>query len=145
MLMVPGRLSVLLKLASPRRYYDPAYLRRVAPQIYGGALRCDPDAIERHAASIEPPRGLGYAYQLAALWGWSSLPWLHRLRLPTLVLAGTEDPIVPLINARILARLLPRARLETFEDGHLFAITGAREVAGRIASFLGEEGEGASA
>ncbi len=38
-LMVPGKLTVLLKMATPRRYKDPDYMRRVAGDIYGGALR----------------------------------------------------------------------------------------------------------
>ena len=37
-LMVPGKLTVLLKMATPRRYKDPDYMRRVAGDIYGGAL-----------------------------------------------------------------------------------------------------------
>src|SRR5919204_4094047 len=35
-LMVPGKLSVLAKMASPRRYKDPEYMLRVAGDIYGG-------------------------------------------------------------------------------------------------------------
>src|SRR5262245_20562129 len=41
-LMVPGKLTVLLKLATPRRYKDPDYMSRVAGDIYGGALRGSP-------------------------------------------------------------------------------------------------------
>ena len=134
--MVPGRLSVLSKLASPRRYHDPLYLRRVAPEIYGGAFRRDRALIDRHAPHIEPPQSRGYLYQLGAVWGWTSLPWLHRLRQPTLVLAGSQDPIVPPVNARILAHLIPRARLQTIEDGHLFIVTSAPETAASVASFL---------
>jgi poly(3-hydroxyalkanoate) depolymerase len=137
-LMVPGRLSVLRKLASPRRYHDPHYLRRVAPEIYGGALRRDATLIDRHVEHIEAPHGLGYLYQLGALWGWTSLPWLHRLRQPTLILAGSEDPIVPLINARLLAHLIPRAQLHVIDDGHLFIVTSAPAVAASVASFLSE-------
>src|SRR5262249_25329840 len=33
-LMVPGRPAVLAKLATPRRYLDPAYLARIAPELY---------------------------------------------------------------------------------------------------------------
>src|SRR5215475_7766847 len=33
-LMVPGRPSVMLKLATPRRYKDSEYLRKVAGEIY---------------------------------------------------------------------------------------------------------------
>jgi len=64
------------------------------------------------------------------------LPWLRLLRQPTLVMAGTDDPIVPPVNGRILAKLIPNARLVTVEDGHLFLITSARESAETISGFL---------
>ena len=38
-LMVPGQFSVLRRLANPRRYYDRDYLKRIAPELYGGSLR----------------------------------------------------------------------------------------------------------
>ena len=41
-LMVPGKLTVLLKMATPRRYKDPDYMNKVAGEIYGGALRESP-------------------------------------------------------------------------------------------------------
>jgi pimeloyl-ACP methyl ester carboxylesterase len=71
------------------------------------------------------PTMRGYASQLYALAGWSSLLWLHRLRQPTLVMAGADDPLVPLPNAWILARRIPDARLEVFDCGHLFLLTTA--------------------
>jgi len=43
--------------------------------------------------------------------GWTSLPWLHDLRQPTLVLTGDDNPIIPVTNGRILARLIPDSRL----------------------------------
>jgi poly(3-hydroxyalkanoate) depolymerase len=141
-LMVPGRLSVLSKLVSPRRFHDPLYLRRVAPEIYGGALRRDATLIDPHVEQIEPPHSLAYLYQLGAFCGWTSLPWLHRLRQPTLILAGSEDPLVPMINARILAHLIPRARLQVIDDGHLFIVTSARAAAASVTFFLAEEGGG---
>jgi pimeloyl-ACP methyl ester carboxylesterase len=36
-IMVPGKLSVLTKLISPRRYIDPEFLSRIGAQIYRGA------------------------------------------------------------------------------------------------------------
>ena len=53
----------------------------------------------------------GYYHQIIAGVGWSSLPWLGLLAQPTLVMAGTDDPIVPVANGRILAKLIPDARL----------------------------------
>lgn len=136
MVMVPGSLSVLGMLASPRRYYDRNYLKRIAPQLYGGSLREAPDLIDRHVDHIRSPDALGYLYQLLAIWGWTSLPWLHRLHQHTLILAGTDDPIVPLLNARILKYLIPRSQLAVFDDGHLFLTTSAPKVAPVVKQFL---------
>jgi poly(3-hydroxyalkanoate) depolymerase len=139
MLMVPGSPFVLGKLISPRRYADPEYLSRIAAELYGGDVRRDPALIEAYRAHLGNPHWLGYLYQQLALWGWSSLPWLPALRLPTLVLAGRDDPIVPLVNARVLAMLIPRARLEVFDDGHLFLLTRPARVATLLRDFLGHE------
>src|SRR5215467_14511152 len=135
-LMVPGRLSVLLKMATPRRYKDPDYMRRIAGDIYGGAMRGSPELVREHLRHVRWSSDYGYYLQLIAGFGWTSLPWLRLLAQPTLVMAGTDDPIVPLVNARILASLIPRARLVTIDDGHLFLVTSARESAGIISDFL---------
>ena len=42
---VPGSPRVLLALATPRRYHQPDYYRRIAGRIYGGQARRDPDAL----------------------------------------------------------------------------------------------------
>jgi len=134
-IMVPG-LSALMRLANPRRYYDQDYLKRIAPQLYGGLLRQKPDLIDRHVQHIRAPEGLGYLYQLLAIWGWTSLPWLHRLRQRTLIMAGADDPVVPLLNARILKYLIPQSQLVVFDDGHLFLMTSAAKVAPIVQGFL---------
>ena len=137
-IMVPGKLSALAKLASPRRYLDADYLRRVGADLYGGTYRKSPERLEELAHHIKPPGGLGYAYQLLAGAGWTSLPWLHRLRQPTLILHGTDDPIVPLTNAKILAALIPGSRLHVIDDGHLFLVSRAREIGPVVGKFLTE-------
>jgi poly(3-hydroxyalkanoate) depolymerase len=141
MLSVPGRLEALLVLATPRRYYSPTYFAEVAPILYGGAARDRPELLHEqgHLRFIRPPSARGYLWQMAAGIGWTSLPWLHRLKLPVLIMAADDDPIIPLVNARIMARLLPDARLEVIpRGGHLFLLTHAESVAPRIAAFLGE-------
>jgi len=136
-LMVPGQLAVLLKLATPRRYRDPDYLTRIAGDIYGGRLRRAPELVVSHLRHVRWSSDYGYYLQLIAGFGWSSLPWLPFLRQPTLVMAGTDDPIVPVANGMILARLIPDARLVTIEDGHLFLVTSAGTSAAIISEFLG--------
>lgn len=137
-LMVPGSPRALAKMLNPRRYHDPQYLASIAPDLYGGKVRRDPQLVAQHAALLAPPHWRGYLYQQLALCGWSSLPWLHTIRQPTLVLAGNDDPLVPLANARILARLIPGARLEVIDDGHLFLMHSRETVVPLIRDFLRE-------
>jgi poly(3-hydroxyalkanoate) depolymerase len=142
---VPGSPRVLLTLATPRRYRQPDYYRRVAGRIYGGAARRDPDALLGGSVArfVEPPSMWGYLGQLYAIAGWTSLPWLRTLQQPTLVLAGDDDPIVPLVNGRILARCIPNARLHVVRDGgHLFLLEQPARIAAAVAGFLEPAGEG---
>jgi len=136
---VPGSPRVLLALATPRRYRSADYYRRIAGTLYGGTARHDPDALLRGSLArfTEPPSARGYAAQIYAITGWTSLPWLRRLRQPTLVLAGDDDPIVPLANGRILARLIPDSRLEVVRGGgHLLVLERPAEIAATVAGFL---------
>lgn len=136
--MFPGTPSVLSKMASPKRYTDPSYMKSIASEIYGGAFRQDPMLIAQHAAAMKGATQGGYMLQLLAMFGWTSLPWLWMLRQPTLIMAGEDDPLVPLINARIMHKLIPNSRLEVFPDGHLFMVTQPQESARMIEDFLRE-------
>lgn len=139
MTSVPGRPAALAVLMSPARYYSPEYLKRVAPTLYGGAIRDNPELLDEHAKQriARPPSTVGYLYQLSAIQRWASLPWLHRLPQRTLVLAGDEDPIVRLVNGRLLANRIPDARLHVVEGGgHLFLFTRGEEMADIVTDFL---------
>ena len=138
-IMVPASLSVLWKMATPRRYTDKDYMNKIAPDIYGGAFRKEPTLIGQHIAAMHGASNLGYLYQLLAMTGWTSLPWLGSLRQPTLILMGSDDPLVPPINGHILARLIPNAELRMIDDGHLFMVTQPAQTAAIIESFLADE------
>ena len=58
----------------------------------------------------------------------------YSVYTPTLVLAGDDDPIVPLINARILAARIPDARLRVVDCCHLFLLTRAKVLTANICS-----------
>jgi poly(3-hydroxyalkanoate) depolymerase len=133
---VPGRLAVIGKLLSPWRYGRAHRSNELDPDLYGEELRRDRGAARQLAALMRPPTLLGYYLQLYALTGWSSLFWLERLSQPTLVVAGNDDPIVPLANARLLARHLPDARLNIVDGGHLCLLTQARALAPLVEGFL---------
>ncbi len=136
-LMVPGKPTVLAKLLTRKRYTDPGYLDRIAPDLYGGSARGDPAGI---AAALKghnrvgPARG--YAYQVAAGVGWTSVPFLPLLRQPTLIIAGDDDPIIPLVNARMMHRLIPQSRLHVFRGGHLGLVTEAAQLGPVVSEFL---------
>jgi poly(3-hydroxyalkanoate) depolymerase len=136
---VPGSARVLLSLATPRRYTQPDYYRRIAGRVYGGEARRDPDSLLHGSLArfVDRPSLRGYLGQLYAISGWTSIPWLHRLRHATLVLAGDDDPIVPLVNAKILARRIPDAHLHVVPGGgHLFLLERPAETARLVARFL---------
>jgi poly(3-hydroxyalkanoate) depolymerase len=136
-LMVPARPSVLVHMVTPRRHLDRGYLERVMGDVYGGSARRHP---ERIAAAMHDGNWLGsprgYLYQLIAAAGWTSLPFLPMICRPTLIVAGDDDPIIPLVNARLMNLLIPRSRLHVYHGGHLSLVTEAAELAPVVDGFL---------
>jgi poly(3-hydroxyalkanoate) depolymerase len=136
-LMAPARPSVLMHMVTPRRYLDHGYLQRVAGDLYGGLARIDTAEV---AAAIHDGNRVGlsrgYLYQLAASAGWTSVPFLPWLRQPVLILAGDDDPIIPLVNARLMHRLIRDSRLHVYHGGHLGLVTEAASLAPVVDGFL---------
>ncbi len=138
--MVPARPSVLSKMVTPQRYFSPNYMQKAAAHIYGGEARRDPKIMAAHSSRVIPPQFMGYMYQLFAGMGWTSIHWLHRIRQPTLVMAGSEDPLVPPVNARIISMLIPNNRLFIVPGGgHLFMLHSIDKVTPVLRSFLDSE------
>jgi poly(3-hydroxyalkanoate) depolymerase len=136
-MMVPGHPRVLSRMATPRRYRDPEYAASIAGSIYGGSLRRQPELVRTLLDGHEPEASrAGYLLQLGAGTGWASLPFLPWIRQPTLLLAGDDDPIIPLINARMMHKLMPHSDLRVFPDGHLGLITRAEELGPLVSEFL---------
>lgn len=139
MTMVPGKPASLSKMVDARRYTDPNYMRDNFATLYGD--EADAQAGE-HITRLMPPDPKGYIFQLLAFIGWSSLPFIRFLRMPTLVMMGDNDSIVPLANGHILKVALPNSRLHVVEGGgHLFLVTRAAETAHVIKEFLAEGDE----
>jgi poly(3-hydroxyalkanoate) depolymerase len=136
-LMVPGRpAAVLGTLGTALQGGAPA---RMASRVLGRDFEARPERFIEQVRRLVPSDLRSQACQLLALWGWSSLPWLRRLRQPTLVLAGRDDHLVPLANARLLAALIPKASLRILEGGHGFLLTRAAHAAGLVQDFLAGE------
>jgi len=136
-LMVPASPRILRHMVTPQRHRDPDYAVRVAAEVYGGSMRAHPERARDllHATARVGPRR-GYYYQLMAAAGWTSLPLLPLLRQPTLVLAGDDDPIIPLVNARIMDRLIRRSTLRMYSGGHLELIAEPGRLAPVVEEFL---------
>jgi poly(3-hydroxyalkanoate) depolymerase len=136
-LMVPARPTILLRMLTPRRHRDAGYAARIAGHLYGGSARTDP-AVARdllHATTrLGPARG--YFYQLISAAGWTSLPRLARLRPPALILAGDDDPIIPLVNARIMRWLIKNSQLHVYQGGHLELAARPDRIAPVVEAFL---------
>jgi poly(3-hydroxyoctanoate) depolymerase len=135
MTMIPPKPSVLAKFMTPRRFNDPTYLASVADQIYGGDFASNPEALG-HFKQAGGTKYAGYLLQQLAVAGWTSLPWLRLVRQPTLILAGSDDRIVPPANADLLAWAIPNSRKHCFDDGHLFLVTNPAACAAVIDEFL---------
>jgi len=130
-----------LVLAGPDRR-----MRKVARMV-GGRSAEDPSVLEAYELrrTRHPPTLAGYRFQLFAITGWSSMTWLRTLSAPTLVLAGGQDPIVPLVNSRIFARLIPDCRRYIVSGGgHLFMLDQPKDVSPVIDAFLSEPAQSSS-
>ena len=135
-LMVPARPTLLLKMLTPRRFSDHGYAAHIAAELYGGSVRTRPEVIERLLdRQLMAGSRIGYLHQLLAGSVWTSLFALPLIRQPTLIVAGTDDPIIPVVNARIMHRLLPHSTLHLHGGGHVDLIANAAELAPVIETF----------
>jgi pimeloyl-ACP methyl ester carboxylesterase len=113
-----------------RSFFDPL---RMAPEY----VRLSDDELNEIARDR----------QATALYGWRPFmhdpglrQWLHRVRVPTLVIWGENDGIVTPDYGRKLCRSLPDARLETVgQAGHYPQIERPNEVADAIERFARAE------
>ena len=71
--------------------------------------------------AMQPKHPEGGRRQWEAMQGFDSFERLPELRVPTLILHGTEDQAIPFGNAELLAERIPGAELVPLEGaGHLY-------------------------
>lgn len=134
--MIPGKAQALSKMISPKRYIDRDFLAKNFETLYGDAAE---DGVGEFSINMTPPSIKGYLYQLMAMAGWSSLPFIRRIKAPSLIMMGEADHIVPPSNGHILDFFLPHSRLFMFKDaGHLFLLTRRSQSIKTIREFFGE-------
>ena len=135
--IAPAQQSLLAKLFTQQRQRDQTYAEQVAGEVFGGSMRTAPERgtwLLRNGNRMGPKGG--YFYQLFATAGWSSMTFLPMVRQPTLVLAGDDDPIIPVSNARVMAQLIPDAEFHVYSGGHLTMLTDSEELAPLVDDFL---------
>ena len=83
--------------------------------------------------------------QFMAITQFNTYDRLDQIRVPTLIIAGSEDKIVPAGNSRILAERIPGARLVELEGaGHGFLVEKAEEANAAVLDFLRQQRAGGS-
>jgi 3-oxoadipate enol-lactonase len=128
--------------AMAERHADPgtAY-RRNAWFLYGAATRADhPERIEEDLAQRLrlPTPPAGYAGQVEAIRGHDAWDALPALAVPTLVVHGEADALVPAANGVLLAGRIPGARLVLVPGaGHMLQTDAGDAVRDAILAFLG--------
>lgn len=102
-----------------------------------------PDRHPEHVAedlrigAAQPKHPEGGRRQWEAMQGFDSFDRLPSLRLPTLVLHGTEDQAIPVENAILLAERIPGAELVLLEGaGHLYHSEQAEAADAAVLDFL---------
>jgi len=135
----------LLKPLPPQTQERKKALRERLRYLLSPAfLKAYPEEFERlvlEALGANQPTH-GYLGQLDAVWGHNTCARLSELYIPTLVMHGTADIIVPLENGLFLAQQIPEARFITFEGaGHLFYVEQVYKMKIIITEFLiGDQG-----
>ncbi len=94
-------------------------------------------------AHLQPPMQ-ALQRQFMAIVQFNTYERLGEIKAPTLIIAGTDDRIVPAENSRILAEKIPGAELVELEGGgHGFLAEKATETNSTVLAFLRRHGAGA--
>ncbi|HEX4808538.1 MAG TPA: alpha/beta fold hydrolase [Bryobacteraceae bacterium] len=81
----------------------------------------------------------GFLKQFGAILLWSSYRRLPRIRVPTLVVHGAQDRLIPPENGRVVARRIPGARFVLLPNaGHILTTDQTEQCLAAILDFLGQ-------
>ena len=136
----PADPFTIMAAANPLRYIVPTIREMMAPFVYRGRVGRNPQLFETELQGWYAHRTtmLGVGAQIGTMMmGWSSMPWLGSLDVPTLVLGAEEDPLAPPANSELIASIVPGAELHVYDEaGHLFLFDMPEEPSKHIAAFL---------
>jgi 3-oxoadipate enol-lactonase len=137
----PESMAALFDFERLKNMTPEEVTRQAMPFCYSQEfIESNPDIIEeRVARQLEyPTPGHGATRQAGAIMGHDTYKLLPRIKLPTLVIAGDKDRLIPVENSRVLASRIPGAELVILKGaGHEFFIEDTEEVNRIILDFLG--------
>ena len=111
--------AIPLMSGERRSYWTRPRGRKLA---FGRVVR-NPNGLRPELLAEQVRPGLqapGFSDALASIWGYDTRERLQEIEIPTMVVWGLNDQIVPVEAALAYHRLIPRSRLEIFErTGHL--------------------------
>ena len=126
----PGRRMLLKMMASMGEAKTIVRHPDLLDSLVAGAR--DPVATQANLAELRAlisPRGIRTSMRL-------NREDLRRLAVPTLMIWGDRDPVVPLAQARALVAEIPRARLEVLPAGHVPQLGNPDRVAALLEEFV---------
>jgi pimeloyl-ACP methyl ester carboxylesterase len=126
----PGRRMLVKMMASVGEAETIVRHPDLLDSLVAGAR--DPVAAQANLAELRAlvsPRGIRTSMRLSG-------EDLRRLAVPTLMIWGERDPVVPLVQARAVAAQIAHARLEVLPAGHVPQLGNPERVAALIEDFV---------
>jgi len=137
----PESMAALFDFERMKKMTPEEVVRQAMPFCYSQKfIEENPDIVDKRVAKqLEyPTPAHGATRQAGAIIGHDTYELLPKIKLPTLVIAGDDDRLIPIENSRILASRIPEAELVILKGvGHEFFIEDAEEVNKTILDFLG--------
>lgn len=140
---VPAAPDIMALLMRRGEMTPEEMVRASVPILYSAKTReTHPERIEedvqRRLQHPQPPHG--YVNQLGAIMGFSTYDRLDQIKVPTLIIHGKEDVLVPPANATVLASRIPKAEVVLLDDaGHVFMTDQPEAAAKSFLDFLGRQ------
>ena len=129
---VPAALAAAMDVPAAER------MELLRPIIYAPDTSPERIAEDEAVRDASPTDTKGFTAQLVGTRSWEQLEGLGRLKVPTLVLQGDLDRMVPLPHAQRLTDAIPGARLQVLEGaGHQLFTDREPESAEAILDFVG--------
>jgi 3-oxoadipate enol-lactonase len=102
--------------------------------------REEPETVARFRALLAATPPEGYARGCEAVAAWDARERLSAIAAPVLVVAGKDDPAMPVEDAELIASRIPGARLHVLERAaHLANVERAEAFTSAVLEHLGQE------